>query len=323
MQWVQNSSATNALATRLVQRSGWRLDWRSISGCLLACALLLGNLLYAETPKHESSEQANSASDPKLVFARSNLVAWCIVPFDASRRGPAARAEMVRQLGLERVAYDWRQEHVPSFEEEIVQYKKHGIEFFAFWSWHDEIEPLIRKYGITPQIWVTLASPQADTQAERIRKASDQLLPLVEKTRTLGLKLGLYNHGGWGGKPENLIAVCQYLREQHQADHVGIVYNFHHAHEDLDEFKASFSKMMPHLLCLNLNGMADPETVKGMTNKILPLDQGLHEREMMQLVIANGYDGPIGILDHRSDVDARESLQANLSGLDRILAEWK
>ncbi len=294
-----------------------------MSGWLIACTLLLGNSLHADTPNRESTDQANASSDPKHVFARPNLVAWCIVPFDASRRGPAARAEMVRQLGLERVAYDWRQEHVPSFEEEIVQYKKHGIEFFAFWSWHDAIEPLIRKHGIAPQIWVTLASPDADSQAERISKAADQLLPLVEKTRTLGLKLGLYNHGGWGGRPENLIAVCRHLREQHQADHVGIVYNFHHAHDDLDEFKASFSKMMPYLLCLNLNGMADPETVKGMTNKILPLGQGVHERELMRIVTANGYDGPIGILDHRSDVDAKESLQANLAGLDQILADWE
>ena len=26
------------------------------------------------------------------IFARTNLVAWCIVPFDAKKRGPWARA---------------------------------------------------------------------------------------------------------------------------------------------------------------------------------------------------------------------------------------
>ena len=49
-------------------------------------------------------------------------------------------------------------------------------------------------------------------------------------------KLGLYNHGGWGGEPENLVAVCKVLREQHKADHVGIVYNLHHGHGHIDDF---------------------------------------------------------------------------------------
>ena len=76
------------------------------------------------------------------IFAKQNLVAWCIVPFDANERSPAERAEMVRRLGLRRVAYDWRAKHVATFEDEIVHYQKRGIEFFAFWSWHDAMEPL-------------------------------------------------------------------------------------------------------------------------------------------------------------------------------------
>ncbi|MBO65778.1 MAG: hypothetical protein CL509_05810, partial [Actinobacteria bacterium] len=59
-------------------------------------------------------------------FAKDKLVAWCIVPFDAKQRGPAERAAMLKRLGLKRVAYDWRAKHVAEFEEEILQYKKHG-----------------------------------------------------------------------------------------------------------------------------------------------------------------------------------------------------
>ncbi len=40
------------------------------------------------------------------IFARDNLVAWCIVPFDGKKRGPAERAKMIADLGLHRVAYD-------------------------------------------------------------------------------------------------------------------------------------------------------------------------------------------------------------------------
>ncbi|MDA0725322.1 MAG: hypothetical protein O3B25_13790 [Verrucomicrobia bacterium] len=45
------------------------------------------------------------------VFALDNLVAWCIVPFDAKKRGPAERAEMAKRLGFTKIAYDWRGEH--------------------------------------------------------------------------------------------------------------------------------------------------------------------------------------------------------------------
>ena len=61
-----------------------------------------------------------------------HLAAWCIVPFDAKKRTPSERAQMLKRLGIQRSAYDWRGEHVKEFEEEILQYKKHGIEFLHF-----------------------------------------------------------------------------------------------------------------------------------------------------------------------------------------------
>ena len=47
------------------------------------------------------------AEEPKQAadnFNRDQLVAWCIVPFDAKQRGPEARAIMVQGLGMTRVA---------------------------------------------------------------------------------------------------------------------------------------------------------------------------------------------------------------------------
>ena len=90
-----------------------------------------------------------------------------------------------------------------------------------------------------------------------------QLLPLVERTATMKCKLGLYNHGGWGGEPENLVAVCKALREQHKADHVGIVYNLHHGHDHIHDFAKALAAMQPYLLCLNLNGMTTDGDKKG------------------------------------------------------------
>lgn len=251
-------------------------------------------------------------------FDRDKLVAWCIVPFDAKQRGPAARVEMLKQLGLKRVAYDWRAKHVAEFEEEILQYKKNNIEFFAFWSTHPEAFRLFKKHNIRPQIWRTASSPINPEQQTKIDVAVQGLLPLVEQTRKLGCKLGLYNHGGWGGEPKNLIAVCQSLRKHHKADHVGIVYNLHHGHDQIAEFEQSLKLMQPYLLCLNLNGMND-----GAKPKILPLGQGQHDKNLLRIIRRSGYEGPIGILDHRSDTDAKVALQQNLDGLKKLLAESK
>ncbi len=250
-----------------------------------------------------------------------NLVAWCIVPFDAADRTPQQRAEMVQRLGLRKVAYDWRDRHVAEFEEEIRQYAEHDLEFFAFWSWHDAIEPLIRKYRIRPQIWAMLPDPKAAEEATRVREAAEAMLPLVRKTAALGCRLGLYNHGHWGGEPENMAAVCAYLHQHHDAEHVGIVYNFHHGHEHIADFPAHFQTMLPYLLCVNLNGMADADVVREGRSKILTIGAGRHERAMLRVVLESGYSGPIGILDHRADRDTEEVLRENLTGLATVKAE--
>lgn len=247
---------------------------------------------------------------------RDQLVAWCIVPFDAKKRGPAERAQMVQNLGLSRIAYDWRDIHVPTFEDEILQYREHHLEFFAFWGWHDAFEPLIEKHGIHPQIWIMFPEPSGTAQEDRIRQAAGGLLPMVEKTRKYNLKLGLYNHGGWSGEPENMAAVCEYLRQHHDAQHVGIVYNLHHGHDHIHDFAAQLQRMKPYLICLNLNGMNDQARPK-----ILPIGQGQHDRSLLTVICESGYTGPMGIIDHREDLDAEESLRQNLTGLRDVLGE--
>ena len=177
---------------------------------------------------------------------------------------------------------------------------------------------MFEKYDLHPQIWITLGSPKADTQEQRVSAAVAELKPLVERAKTLKCKLGLYNHGGWGGEPVNLVAVCEAFKVSGH-DHVGIVYNFHHGHGHIADFAASLKSMLPHLLCLNLNGMADADTVKGITNKILPIGSGKHEAAMIQAVIESGYAGPIGILDHINDQDAAVSLKHNIDGLKAVI----
>lgn len=275
--------------------------------CLLALVLV--------APPHAKL----AASEPPSLFERKNIVAWCIVPFDSSKRGPAERAEMVRQLCITKVAYDWRGENVPQFEQEILEYKKRGLEYFAFWSVHDEAFRLFEKYRLNPQIWILATSPAGTlTREQQVKEAATKLLPLVERTRKLGSQLGLYNHGGWGGEPENLVAVCEYLRQQHGATHVGIVYNQHHGHSHVDRFAQAMAAMKPYLLCLNLNGMTRDGDKRGM--KIQPVGQGELDLPMMKIIAASGYRGPIGIIGHTND-DVELRLRDNLEGLDWLLPQ--
>jgi sugar phosphate isomerase/epimerase len=115
-----------------------------------------------------------------------------------------------------------------------------------------------------------------------------------------------------------MIAVCEWLRENGKTKDVGIVYNLHHAHNHITDFDTVLTKLKPHLLCLNINGMND-----NAQPKIVALGQGEHDTRLMRIIQSSGYTGPIGILDHRPKLDAKQSLKENLAGLKTIKARLK
>lgn len=281
--------------------------WTRYLASLTCVVATLGSAVWAADPPAAS------------IFAKGNLAAWCIVPFDASRRGPAERAAMLQKLGLTKLAYDWRDEHVPTFEDEILALQKHGIEFFAYWCplgdspANRSMFKLIAQYQLHPQIWTIAPANAADSQEQQVELNARAVLPLVQEAQRLGCHVALYNHGGWAGEPENMIAMVQWLRKHADTDAVGIVYNFHHGHEHLTQFPAAFQKMLPYLTCVNLNGM----TVGG--EKILPLGQGQEDQRLLRMIRDSGYRGPVGILDHRPEIDSEQALEQNLSGLKQLL----
>lgn len=257
-----------------------------------------------------------TAADASL-FDRKNIAAWCIVPFDSVKRDPAQRAEMVQKLGITKVAYDWRAEHVPQFEQEILEYQKRGIEFFAFWGAHEDAFKLFEKYKLHPQLWIVMKE-KGDTLEEKVRNAAEALLPVLEKAKALGSKVGIYNHGGWAGEPENMVAVCEYLRKNHGCENIGIVYNQHHGHSHVERFAEALAAMKPYLLCLNLDGMMRDGEKRGM--KIQPIGQGELDLSLLKIIAASGYRGPIGIIGHTND-DVELRLRDNLEGLDWLVPQ--
>lgn len=281
--------------------------------CLLTCACLLFSL----------ATYAQKVKDEKSIFNRENLIAWCIVPFDVKERGPAERADMLNKLGITMLAYDWREKHVPTFEEEIEQLKKHNIKLQAFWYYsganpeNDKnfatIIEVLRKHNVKTEIWCMVSGIKGldeMTQEEKVNAMAKPVAYMAEKAAEIGCKLGLYNHGGWYGEPENQLQIIDYLKKPN----IGIVYNFHHAEEHIQRFPEFFPKLIPHLLALNLSGLK-----KGNPVKVVPIGQGDAELDMIKIVKNSNYKGPIGIINEDTAPDAEVGLMLNMDGLKGIL----
>jgi glucose dehydrogenase/sugar phosphate isomerase/epimerase len=262
------------------------------------------------------------AQTPPDLFAHDNLVAWCIVPFDAQRRGPEERAAMLEKLGIKRFAYDYRAEHVPTWDEELDALKRHHVELTAWWfptKLNDEAKKtleLFQRHGVKPQLWVSGGGGDPkktpEEQAALIESEAKRIREIAEAAAPLGMKVALYNHGGWYGEPENQLAIIARLQRD-GITNVGMVYNFHHAHQQLDRLPELLPKMIPHLLALNLNGMTrDGE-------KIIPIAQGELDLQLLKMIRDSGWRGPVGILNHTSE-DAEARLLDNRDGLDWLVA---
>ncbi len=269
---------------------------------------------------------AGSTRDAGL-FARTNLVAWCIVPFDAKKRGPEERAAMLEKLGFQLFAYDYRAEHVPTFDAEMDALKRHNVRLLAWWfpgTLNNEarlILDVLQRHKLRGvQLWISGGgepTKSPDEQTARVAAEAARIKPITDAAAELHCTVALYNHGGWFGEPENQLEIIARLRDQ-RVTNVGIVYNLHHGHGHVDRFAGLLAKMKPHLFALNLNGMVRDGDKSG--RKILPIGQGDLDLSLLQMIVASGWRGPIGILSH-TDEDAETRLQANLQGLERLAGQ--
>jgi hypothetical protein len=256
------------------------------------------------------------------LFARENLIAWCIVPFDARRRSPTERATMLKELGFTKFAYDWRAEHVASFDDEIKAMRAAKIDVVAWWfppalnADAQAILSALKRNDLTTQLWVAIdePGPTGTDQQTRVAAAVEQLRPVVAAAAAQDCSVGLYNHGGWFGEPENQLAIIAAL----DLPNVGMVYNLHHGHDHVDRFEVLLPKMLPHLYAINLNGM--DRGGDGVGRKILPIGQGELDLKLLRSIQQSGYGGPIGIIGHTQD-DAELRLKDNLDGLDWLVSQ--
>jgi hypothetical protein len=267
---------------------------------------------------------AQSQSKKKNLFAKENLVAWCIVPFDSENRTPAQRIEMLKRLGFTQYAYDWRHQHISSFAEEIELAKNAGIKIMAVWIWIDknsdrvgqlsedneQVLNILKNSGLKTKLWVGFNNNfYADESDDlKVTKGVAMLNYLRDRTGSFVEGIALYNHGDWFGEPENEIRILKQLN----SPFFGMVYSFHHGHHQIESFPTMIKKMKPWLWTVNINGM------KKDGPQILTIGSGDNELDMLKALEKAGYKGTIGILGHIETEDVEKVLQRNLDGLDKL-----
>lgn len=151
---------------------------------------------------------------------------------------------------------------------------------------------------------------QEMSREEQIATISKPIRYVAERAKELGCSVGLYNHGGWFGEPENQIAIIEHLG----LDNVGMVYNFQHGRNHIERFSEFYPKMKKYLFCINLVGLSSGNEVK-----VASLGEGDIEYKLLAQIFGTGYNGPMSIQNHRPDRDAEEALISERKGLNKIM----
>jgi hypothetical protein len=155
----------------------------------------------------------------------------------------------------------------------------------------------------------------------RVRREAARIGALAQLVAPYGVKVGLYKHGGWINIADNQIAIMRRLEEL-GVNNVGIVYQFIHAHDEVDDtanFPVVWRKMQPYVLAVNITGLhAGREAIY----PILYPSQGELELQMMKTIQDSGWTGPIGVSPEKGG-DAEVNLRNNVIGLDWLAAELR
>ncbi len=263
---------------------------------------------------------AQATTDKTAIFNRDKIVAWCIVPFDIKKRGPEERSQMLNDLGITKLAYDWRDSHIPTFDLEVDALKKHNIALQAFWLYDDgnnnrQLDAafsFLKRRRVKTQLWYLFVPPKESasmTQDEKIAQAAKAVALIARRADSIGCTVGLYNHNGWFGEPENQLAIINLLNLKN----VGIVYNFNHAQDQTESFAKFYPLILPHLIAINLAGL------KKGDQHIFPITTTGEEKRMIDIILKSIYTGPIGIINEDTDPDAAVGLKKNMDGLRDIL----
>ncbi len=277
------------------------------------------------------------------IFERGDVAAWCYVPYDTVQRTPQQRAALLAKLGIAAAVWDWRDEHLPLFGQELRALEDQGIHMAGIWcpladpgasGVPSSVASLVSQSahaGLTPQLWTCLefgppweGPPDVVDQEARVAAAAARTAPLAALAAEHGMTVGLYNHMGWAGEPENLMEVADALAAQGLTN-VGLVYQQHHGHTHVDRWARLWPVIAPRVIALGLNGMiplsVDP-TAAARGRKIHPYGRGPQDVVLARIVAESGWDGLLTLLGHTMD-DVELRLRDNLEGLDWVAEQLR
>ena len=265
-----------------------------------------------------------SQTEKKDLFQKDNMIPWSIVGFDIKERTPQQRIKMLKDLGFYQYGYGHRTRHIPYMEEEFRYAQENGVRINNVWLYinlkkdkpgalrtqNEVVFENLKKTGLETQIWVGIDSRfyEGLSNEKAMESTLEMISYLAEKAADINCKIALYNHGGWYGVPDNQLAIITALPEYK----IGVVFNFHHAHDEFDHYAENIKKLYPYLWCVNLNGMRKEGP------KIITVGQGDSEKRMIDELLTLGYKGPWGILGHVKGGDPEVVLEANYKGLQSL-----
>jgi sugar phosphate isomerase/epimerase len=212
---------------------------------------------------------------------------------------------------------------LPTFLDEIKSLRENQIELKAVWLWINTPEAdkldsanqamynMMKDNNIKTDFWVGIDKKYFDglSDQEKLDKGVRAVQSLHKMAAGIGCTINLYNHGDWFGEPDNQVRII----EKSGLQDIGIVYSFHHAHSQIKDFSERLKRMLPYLKAVNINGMTEGGP------QILTVGKGESELEMLKILKASGYKGPIGLLGHIPDRDVKIVLRENLEGYKKLL----
>ena len=298
------------------------------------CRYTLGNLcatvVIAAAVAVVTLSLEGNATPRGILFARQNLIAWNIIPFDSMHRTPLERAQMLKRLGIGRLGIDWRANDIPHFDEEIHTLRKNHITIQSFWlrgNMYPErkgvsspdgnsevVLATLKRNHLRTQIWDPFDADEefmSLSEPARLTRATEAVRYLATRAQEINCSVAIYSHGGWMGEPENELKVVGKVG----MPNVGIVYDYEHGRPQMDRFAEFFPKLVPHLWAVILNGMQEggPD--------FITVGDGDRDLEMLKVIRDSGYSGPIGIMNHDENRDAEVGLRLNMEGLKKMLRE--
>ena len=255
---------------------------------------------------------------------------------------------MLHSVGLTKIIWDWRDEHIDTFDAELDALRQHHIELAGMWTpspmpafeepdyssrfgvVSTRIKTLITeaaRRGHTPDLWTQIAfggpgtpsAPSEQVHGAEVVRAADHLTGLVRLARGHGMCVVLTNHGGWAGEPRTLVDIVSELARRGLGN-VGIGFRLQHAHHLIADLDHHLATMSEHLVAVMLSGADAGAELTGRV--ILPFGAGSRDRWVTHALLESGWQGQLVVHAVGND-DSEARLLDSLEGwewaVDRFL----